>query len=344
MVSGSSGSSGGPVRSPGTGKAPVSGEESRRSALDAAPSLAALRERGLPVDARKPPWLRVSVPGGERYGKVRETLRVSKLHTVCEEARCPNVAECWGGGTATVMLMGDTCTRGCRFCHVKSSGHPLPLDADEPRSVAEAIRGLGLDYVVVTSVDRDDLPDGGAGHFAETIVRLKAISGLMVEVLTPDFRGDREAVRTIGRASPDVFANNLETVRRLTPVVRDARASYDQTLAVLAAMKREFPYIVTKSSIMVGLGETDTELEEAMGDLRSMGVEILTLGQYLRPSAWHLPVVEYVTPERFRSYAEVGKRLGFRYVASGPLVRSSYRASELFLKGEIEARRLPPGG
>jgi len=305
--------------------------------------IAELRARALPLDARKPPWLRVGVPGGERYARVRETLRGLKLHTVCQEARCPNVAECWGGGTATVMLMGDTCTRGCRFCHVKTSGHPTPLDPDEPRSVAEAVRGLGLDYVVVTSVDRDDLADGGAGHFAEAIVRLKTIPGLLVEVLTPDFQGDLEAVRTIGRAGPDVFANNLETVRRLTPVVRDARATYEQTLAVLGAMKREFPRIVTKSSVMVGLGESEAEVEGAMGDLRSVGVEVLTLGQYLRPSAWHLPVVEYVTPERFRAYEESGKRHGFRYVASGPLVRSSYRAGELFLRGEIRARSGPVG-
>ena len=314
-------------------------DQSRPGPASARDELAALRAAGLPIDARKPSWLRVGVPGGDRYAKVRETLRGLSLHTVCQEARCPNVAECWGGGTATVMLMGDTCTRGCRFCHVRTAARPPPLDPDEPRSVAEAVRALGLDYVVVTSVDRDDLADGGAGHFAETIVRLKGIPGLLVEVLTPDFQGDPEAVRAIGRAGPDVFANNLETVRRLTPAVRDARAGYDQTLAVLAAMKREFPGVVAKSSIMVGLGEGEAEVEEAMADLRSAGVEILTLGQYLRPSAWHLPVVEFVTPERFRSYEEAGRRHGFRYVASGPLVRSSYRAGELFLRGVIEERR-----
>ncbi|HYQ80595.1 MAG TPA: lipoyl synthase [Anaeromyxobacteraceae bacterium] len=295
--------------------------------------------------ARKPSWLRVGVPGGERYARVKETLRGLRLHTVCEEAHCPNVAECWGGGTATVMLMGDTCTRGCRFCHVKASGQPPPLDPDEPRHVAEAVASLGLDYVVVTSVDRDDLPDGGAAHFAEAIRRLKAVPGLLVEVLTPDFQGDPEAVRVVGRAAPDVFANNLETVRRLTPVVRDAKAGYDQTLGVLERMRREFPAVVTKSSVMVGLGEAEAEVEEAMGDLRRAGVEILTLGQYLRPSAWHLPVVEYLTPERFRAYEEMGRRHGFRYVASGPLVRSSYRAGELFLRGEIARRgRGEPGG
>jgi lipoic acid synthetase len=297
-----------------------------------------IRARGVPIDARKPPWLRVGLPGGERYQRVHETLKGLTLHTVCQEARCPNVAECWGGGTATVMLMGDVCTRGCRFCHVKTSGSPPPLDPDEPRHVAEAVSSLGLDYVVVTSVDRDDLPDGGAAHFAEAIRRLKAVPGLLVEVLTPDFRGDPESVRIVGRAGPDVFANNIETTRRLTPVVRDAKAGYQQTLGVLARMKEEFPAVVTKSSIMVGLGETEAEVEETMRDLRGAGVEILTVGQYLRPSAWHLPVVEYLSPERFQAYQDLGKRHGFRYVASGPLVRSSYRAGELFLKGEIAKR------
>jgi lipoyl synthase len=301
-----------------------------------------LRERGLALDARKPSWLRVGVPGGERYQRVRETLRGLRLHTVCQEAHCPNVAECWGGGTATVMLMGDVCTRGCRFCNVKTAAHPPALDPDEPRHLAEAIRQLHLDYIVVTSVDRDDLPDGGAAHFAEAIRRLKAVPRLLVEVLTPDFRGDAEAVRTVGRAAPDVFANNLETVRRLTPVVRDQKAGYDQTLGVLARMKSEFPAIVTKSSIMVGLGEREDEVEQALRDLRGAGVEIVTFGQYLRPSAWHLPVQEWVTPERFEAYRRMGERHGFRYVASGPLVRSSYRAAELFLRGEIAARRARP--
>jgi lipoic acid synthetase len=297
-----------------------------------------LRARGIPREAKKPAWLKVPIPGGERYQQVRDTLKGLTLHTVCQEASCPNVGECWSGGTATVMLMGEVCTRGCRFCHVKTASHPPPLDPDEPRHLAEAIARLGLDYVVVTSVDRDDLPDGGAAHFAEAIRRLKEIPGLLVEVLTPDFQGDAEAVRTVGRAVPDVFANNVETVRRLTPVVRDARAGYDQTIAVLARMRREFPGIVTKSSIMVGLGETEAEVLECMRDLRVAGVDILTLGQYLRPSAWHLPVIEWVTPARFAAYREAGLALGFRYVASGPLVRSSYRAAELFLRGEIEAR------
>jgi lipoyl synthase len=293
----------------------------------------------------KPAWLRVPLPGGERYNQVRETLRAGRLHTVCEEARCPNVGECWGGGTATVMLLGEVCTRGCRFCHVKTAARPPPPDPDEPRQLAEAVRGLGLDYIVVTSVDRDDLPDGGAAHFAEAVRQLHQIPDLLVEVLTPDFRGDPEAVRTIGRAAPEVFGNNLETVRRLTPTVRDPRCGYDQTLAVLARMKAEFPGVVTKSSLMLGLGERDEEIADALADLRAAGVEILTLGQYLRPSAWHLPVAEFVAPERFRALHQEGERLGFRYVASGPLVRSSYRAAELFLRGAIGGRRggMPAG-
>ena len=290
-----------------------------------------------PREPTLPPWLKVTAGGGARYQHVRETLSRLRLETVCRSARCPNVGECWGGGTATVMLLGAACTRGCRFCHVPSLARPPPPDPDEPRRVAEAVRALGLDYVVVTSVDRDDLPDGGAGHFAEAIRQLTAIPRLLVEVLTPDFRGDADAVRVVGRAAPTVFATNVETTRRLSPRVRDPRAGYDQTLRVLAQVKREFPAIVTKSSIMVGLGETDAEVEETLRDLRGVGVEIVTLGQYLRPSGRHLPVVEYVTPARFEAYRQAGRRLGFRYVASGPLVRSSYRAAELFLSGEIGA-------
>jgi lipoic acid synthetase len=293
-------------------------------------------EMGPPVPAH-PPWLKVTAGGGARHDHVRDTLSRLRLETVCQAARCPNVGECWGGGTATVMLLGAACTRGCRFCHVKSLARPPPPDPDEPRRVAEAVRALGLDYVVVTSVDRDDLPDGGAGHFAEAIRQLTAIPRLLVEVLTPDFRGDPDAVRVVGRAAPTVFATNIETTRRLTPRVRDPRAGYDQTLRVLAQVKREFPAVVTKSSIMVGLGETDAEVEETLRDLRGVGVEIVTLGQYLRPSGRHLPVVEYVTPARFAAYRQAGRRLGFRYVASGPLVRSSYRAAELFMRGEIGA-------
>lgn len=294
---------------------------------------------GSPAATGKPSWLRVGVAGGERFRRVRDTLGALRLHTVCRDALCPNVAECWDGGTATVMLMGDVCTRGCRFCAVKTAVRPPPLDPEEPGRLAQAVAELGLDYVVVTSVDRDDLPDGGARHFGEAIARLKGVEGLLVEALTSDFGGDAEAVRTIGHAGPDVFATNIETVRRLTPGVRDARAGYDQTLAVLDRMKREFPAVITKSSIMVGLGEREDEVHLTMRDLRSVGVEILTLGQYLRPSAWHLPVREWVTPERFQAFGKWAQACGFRQVASGPLVRSSYRAGELFLRGEVSARR-----
>jgi len=333
------------MATPPHSRLPLLAVEPGPSLDDRRAELARLRDAGLPLRATKPRWLRVPLPGGERYQRVREALRSTRLHTVCEEAHCPNVGECWAGGTATVMLMGDVCTRGCRFCNVKTAASPPPLDPDEPRHLAEAVRELGLDYVVVTSVDRDDLPDGGAGHFADAIGHLRQDPTLLVEVLTPDFRGDADAVRTVGRAGPHVFANNVETVRRLTPVVRDPRAGYDQTLEVLARMRREFPEVVTKSSVMVGLGETQEEVLQAMADLRGAGVEILTLGQYLRPSAWHLPVVEFVAPERFAAYKSAGERLGFRYVAAGPLVRSSYRAAELFLRGEIAGRRGGmPGG
>ena len=260
-------------------------------------------------------------------------MRGLRLHTVCEEAHCPNVAECWGGGTATVMLMGDVCTRGCRFCNVKTAAHPPPLDADEPRHLAEAIAQLGLDYIVVTSVDRDDLPDGGAGHFADAIRRLKEIPDLLVEVLTPDFRGDAEAVRTVGRAGPDVFANNLETVRRLTPVVRDRKAGYDQTLGVLARMKREFPRIVTKSSIMVGLGETEGEVIEAMrGPPR---------GGRGDPHARPVPPPERLAPAR-RRVREAGEVRGV--AGGGPRARLPVRGERAARPVELPRRRAVPQG
>jgi lipoic acid synthetase len=230
------------------------------------------------------------------------------------------------------MLMGDLCTRGCRFCDVATSSHPPALDAGEPERVATAVATLKLDYAVLTSVDRDDLPDGGAGHFAEAIRRLKAIPRLRVEALTPDFRGLPEPLRAIGRAGPDVFGQNLETVRRLTPGVRDPRAGYELTLEVLARMKLEFPSILTKSSLMLGLGETEDEVRAAMHDLRAAGVELLTLGQYLRPSARQLPVAEWIHPDCFARLELEGHAMGFRFVASGPLVRSSYRAAEQFVE------------
>lgn len=289
---------------------------------------------------RKPEWLRVRPPSGDNYGHLKSLLRDLNLHTVCEEAHCPNVSECWGGGTATIMLLGDVCTRGCRFCAVKSGNPRGFVDADEPQKVAAAIAELGLTYVVLTSVDRDDLPDGGASHFAETIRGIKARDPeILVEALIPDFQGDLDAVRTVVDAGPDVLDHNLETVRRLQWVARDPRATYEQSLAVLRAAKDMRDGLFTKSSIMLGLGETREELREAMRDLRANEVDLLTFGQYLRPSAWHLPIQEYVTPETFDELREEGEDLGFAYVAAGPLVRSSYRAGEFFLENALRERR-----
>ncbi|HUJ25030.1 MAG TPA: lipoyl synthase [Myxococcales bacterium] len=282
----------------------------------------------------KPEWLKVRMPGGGRYDSVRKTLRELQLHTVCEEATCPNMGECWGSGTATVMLMGRVCTRGCRFCDV-DSGVPAPLDPLEPRHLAEAVGRLGLDYLVVTSVNRDELPDGGAAHFAQAIVELRrAAPKTLVEVLTPDFQGSREALQMIIDAAPTVAAHNVETVERLTPRVRDRRASYQQSLEVLDFYKRGG--MRTKSSIMLGLGETRDEVLTAMRDLRAVDCDILTLGQYLRPSEKHLPVEEFVRPEAFAGLEQEGLQLGFKFVASGPLVRSSYKAGEFFVKNWVE--------
>jgi lipoic acid synthetase len=277
------------------------------------------------------------MPGGGRYEQVKRILRELDLHTVCEEASCPNVGECWGSGTATVMLMGDVCTRGCRFCDV-SSGMPAPLDPLEPRHLAEAVGRLGLDYLVVTSVNRDELPDGGASHFAQAIVELRrAAPCTLVEVLTPDFHGDRAALDMIIDAQPTVAAHNVETVERLTPRVRDRRASYQQSLEVLEHYKRGG--MRTKSSIMLGLGEERAEVLAAMRDLRSVGCDILTVGQYLRPTEKHLPVEEYVRPEVFRELEQEGLSLGFKFVAAGPLVRSSYKAGEFFVQRWVEEER-----
>jgi len=287
----------------------------------------------------KPPWLKVRMPGSPRYHAIQQRARQLKLATVCEEARCPNIGECWGGGTATFMVMGDTCTRGCRFCAVKTARFPAALDPDEPTNVATAIAEMDLDYVVVTSVDRDDVRDGGAAHFAACIRAIRERApATKVEVLIPDFRGDLAALKKVVDAQPDVIAQNQETVRRLTHPVRDRKASYDTTLAVLKAIKDMAPSMFTKSSLMVGLGETDDEVEEAMRDLRAVGVDFLTVGQYLQPTPKHLPVVAFVTPDRFRTYEQLGLSLGFRYVASGPLVRSSYKAGEFFIHRLLEER------
>ena len=294
------------------------------------------------LTGRKPEWLRVRPASGESYTQLKGLFRSLGLHTVCEEAHCPNVWECWGGGTATIMLLGDVCTRGCRFCAVASGNPRGAVDADEPEKVARAIAEMGLTYVVLTSVDRDDLPDGGASHFARTIASIKARDpGILVEALVPDFQGDLGAVAAVLDAGPDVFDHNVETVRRLQSPVRDPRAGYDRSLGVLRAAKRMRPRAYTKSSIMLGLGETADEVLETMRDLRAADVDILTLGQYLRPSAWHIPVSEYVPPETFDAYREAGEAMGFLYVAAGPLVRSSYRAGEYFLESVIRERRNP---
>jgi lipoic acid synthetase len=292
---------------------------------------------------RKPEWLKVRAPAGETYGHLKTLLRGLDLHTVCEEAHCPNVGECWGGGTATIMLLGDTCTRGCRFCAV-TSGNPHPaVDALEPVKVAKAVAELGLTYVVLTSVDRDDLPDGGAAHFARTVRAIKAEDpSILVETLVPDFQGDPDAIREVATAGQEVFDHNVETVRRLQTTVRDRRASYDQSLFVLERAKELRPELRTKSSIMLGLGETEDEVVETFRDLREAGVDIVTIGQYLRPSAWHLPVLEYVPPETFERYRERALEFGFLYAAAGPLVRSSYRAGEFFLESLL--RREAPNG
>ena len=285
----------------------------------------------------KPEWLKVPLPIGPTYAHVRDVVSQLQLHTVCQEAMCPNVAECWGHGTATFMILGWVCTRACKFCAV-ATGNPRGwVDAGEPERVAQAVEQLGLQYVVLTSVDRDDLPDGGASHFARTVQAIKArLPQVRVEALTPDFQGDLRAVEVVMDSGLDVFAHNLETVRRLTPRVRDPRAAYDQSLRVLAHAKRYRPQVLTKSSLMLGLGETDEEIRQAMRDLRAAGVDILTLGQYLRPTKSHLPVERYVTPREFEVYREWGFEEGFVEVFSGPLVRSSYRAERVFQKGQSE--------
>lgn len=280
----------------------------------------------------KPSWLKVRAPGGAEYRRLKQTLRKLDLHTVCEEARCPNVGECWAAGTATVMILGDTCTRGCRFCAVKTGNPRGAVDPREPEHVARALAELGLSYAVLTMVDRDDLLDGGAEHVAQTVRSLKRRRPqMLIETLVGDFRGQRDAVAAVVGAAPDVFAHNLEVTRALTAAIRDARCSYDRSLDVLRMAKEEAPERLTKSSLMVGLGETDDEILESMADLRAASVDIVTLGQYLRPTPKHAPVVRYVTPEQFARYEREGLNMGFQFVASGPLVRSSYHAAEAFV-------------
>ncbi len=282
----------------------------------------------------RPEYVKVNIPSGENYLRIRRDIHDLTLHTVCEEAKCPNIAECWGSGTATFMIMGRNCSRGCRFCAV-THGHMQPLDPMEPEKVRDAARSMGLSYVVITSVDRDDLPDQGAEHFARVIMKVKE-DVENVEVLIPDFRGRPELLRKIIDAGPSVIAHNVETVRRLTPSVRDPRAGYDQSLGVLKFIKSENPRQMTKSSIMVGLGEKDSEVVETLGDLRNAGVDIVTIGQYLRPTRMQLEVVEYSPIERFRQLEEIAYSMGFSFVASGPLVRTSYRAAEAWTRRRLK--------
>lgn len=288
----------------------------------------------------KPEWIKIRPASGERYVHLKEMLAELKLATVCQEAQCPNIGECWGGGTATLMLMGEVCTRGCRFCNVKTGNPKGQLDLEEPQKVAHAVSQMGLDYVVLTSVDRDDLPDEGSGHFAKTVELLKASAPkLIVEVLTPDFKGNEEFIAKIVDSKPDVFAHNVETVERLTPRVRDPRASYRQSLEVLKYVKVRDNTRYTKTSIMLGLGETDDEVRKTLSDLRAVGCDVVTFGQYLQPRKRHLPVESFISPDKFKEWQAEAENLGFLYVASGPLVRSSYRAGEFFMKGVVEKRR-----
>ncbi len=285
---------------------------------------------------RKPEWLKIRPPGGGHYTVLKHRARRLKLATVCEEAQCPNISECWGGGTATFMLMGDTCTRGCRFCAINTAKRPPALDPEEPAAIAEAVREMGLSYVVLTSVNRDELDDGGAGHLRDCLDAIRAEApDVLLEILIPDFEGNRSAVQRIVEAPIAVLAHNVETVRRLTPSVRDPRAGYQQSLDVLAYSKALRPQLLTKSSVMVGLGETEDEVIECMKDLRKVDCNIVTFGQYLQPSHKHLDVVEFVHPRTFDRYADIARDLGFEYVASGPLVRSSYRAGELFVERKL---------
>lgn len=287
-------------------------------------------ETSAPREARErlPVWLRLALPRSASYARTRNLIQNQRLHTVCESAKCPNHWECWSRGTATFMIAGDRCTRACGFCAV-STAKPLPLDPDEPNRVAEAVRAMKLRHAVITSVARDDLEDGGAGHFARTIEAVRALNpGIAIEVLVPDFLDKDTALDTVLAARPEIFNHNLETVRRLTPKVRH-RATYERSLNVLRKVNQRRPAgLYTKSGLMVGLGETEAEVIDAMRDLRSVGCDILTIGQYLRPTAGHLPVVEYIKPEQFVRYARTARELGFLHVASGPLVRSSYHADD----------------
>lgn len=285
---------------------------------------------------RKPAWLRAKMPTGSGYLQLKENVMQHGLSTVCEESMCPNIGECWNNGTATIMVMGSVCTRACQFCAVDTGNPKGWLDADEPENAAESVRIMGLKYIVITSVDRDDLPDGGAAHYAACVRAIKRVNPeTVVEALTPDFQGCELDVAMVVDSGLEVFAQNIETVKRLTHPVRDPRASYQQTLDVLAFAKRHRPDVLTKTSLMLGLGETGEEIQETLADLKSVNVDIVTFGQYLRPTQNHLPVQRYVTPDEFEQYRQSGLKNGFLEIVSGPLVRSSYRADRVFEKDNV---------
>ncbi len=289
------------------------------------------------IKSRKPAWLKVRSPGGDNYRRLKHMMRTGSLHTVCEEAGCPNIGECWEAGTATFMILGDVCTRACKYCGV-AHGMPTGLDTDEPRRVADSVADLALEHVVITSVNRDELPDGGAAIYAETIRRIHdAVPGCSVEVLIPDFKGDEDALRIVVDAKPEILGHNLETVERLHPDVRPG-GRYWRSISFLGAVKKMDPAMLTKTGIILGMGEEAHEVRQAMADLREASVDILTLGQYLRPSPMHIPVARWVTPDEFVGWKRVGEgEHGFKHVESGPLVRSSYHAKE-------QAREVEAGG
>ncbi len=288
------------------------------------------------VHGQKPSWLRAKMPAGQGYGNTRNIVKEHRLSTVCEESMCPNIGECWNAGTATIMVLGSVCTRACRFCAVDTGNPKGWLDAEEPFNTGHAVKLMGLEYVVITSVDRDDLADGGASHYAECVKEIKKQNpNTAVEALTPDFNGVMEHVELVVDSGLEVFAQNVETVRRLTHPVRDPRAGYEQTIEVLAHAKKHRPTVLTKTSLMLGLGERDNEILATMDDLRAANVDILTLGQYLRPTPNHLPVERYVTPEEFEAYRMEGLEKGFFEVVAGPMVRSSYRAEQVLQKNNV---------
>ncbi len=288
------------------------------------------------VHGDKPSWLRAKMPSGAGYSTTRKIVQEHRLSTVCEEAMCPNIGECWNAGTATIMVLGSVCTRACRFCAVDTGNPKGWLDADEPRNAARAVQLMRLEYVVITSVDRDDLADGGASHYAECVREIKKLNpNTAVEALTPDFNGVEKHVELVVDSGLDVFAQNVETVKRLTHPVRDPRAGYEQTIAVLQHAKEHRPEVLTKTSLMLGLGERDNEIMQTMDDLRDANVDVLTLGQYLRPTHNHLPVERYVAPQEFAAYRREGLEKGFIEVVAGPMVRSSYRAEQVLQKNNV---------